>query len=466
MKEPKNVMQTRVLRAALYERVSTDEQAMRGYSIEAQIDGLTEYCNKVGYKIVGHYTDEGLSGGLPPLKRPALKRLLEDVKAGHIDIIIFTKLDRWFRSVQEYFKVQEILEKHRVEWKTILEDYDTTTANGRMAITIFLAVAQNERERTAERINYVFDHKFKNGEASFGGNKSSMGYMKQEIDGVVRLVINPEEEQMTREFWDILLKYKNINKAGKYINDTYGYKYERAAWSSMVKRTFYYGSYRGNDNFCPAYVTKEEWESVQPGKDSKNIKKTQSGRVYLFTGLMRCPSCGRRMTSTYSYGAVSKSHNTEYFSYRCKYASSNICENKKRISERYAEAFLLDNFADLIKAKIDDIEHERLQPKSKPKTDIAALREKLRRLNVIYMNGGKTDKEYTSEVAEINAQIEKSHQEDTPKENKLEEYKKLLKMDIRAMYEVKSREDKCRFWRGLIKEIHVEGNRIKSVIFF
>ena len=141
-----------ILRVACYERVSTEEQALRGYSIETQIDNLTEYCEKAKMKIVDHYTDEGISGAKPPMKRPALKRLLEDVEAGKIDMVLFTKLDRWFRSVQEYFKVQEILERHNVEWKTIHEDYDTTTANGRMAITIFLAIAQNERERTAERI--------------------------------------------------------------------------------------------------------------------------------------------------------------------------------------------------------------------------------------------------------------------------------------------------------------------------
>ena len=91
-----------ILRVGCYERVSTDEQALRGFSIEAQIDNLTEYCEENNLKLVGHYTDAGKSGTLPPLKRPELQRLLEDVQAGKIDIILFTKLDRWFRSVKEY----------------------------------------------------------------------------------------------------------------------------------------------------------------------------------------------------------------------------------------------------------------------------------------------------------------------------------------------------------------------------
>ena len=142
----------RVLRVGLYERVSTDEQALHGYSIDAQIKGLEEYCQTKNMQIVDHYTDAGVSGGKASSKRPEMARLLEDVQAGKIDMILFTKLDRWFRNVQEYFKVQEILERHRVEWKAIYEDYDTTTSNGRMAITLFLAIAQNEREKGSERV--------------------------------------------------------------------------------------------------------------------------------------------------------------------------------------------------------------------------------------------------------------------------------------------------------------------------
>ena len=108
-----NRVSKRILRVAIYGRVSTEEQALRGFSIEAQVDALKEYAKKNNMKIVDIYLDEGISGAKPPLKRPALNRLLEDVKAGKIDMILFTKLDRWFRSVKEYFKVQEILEDNK-----------------------------------------------------------------------------------------------------------------------------------------------------------------------------------------------------------------------------------------------------------------------------------------------------------------------------------------------------------------
>ena len=109
----------RILRAALYERVSTEEQSLRGYSIDTQHAALVEHCNKNKLKIVDTYCDAGVSGAKPPLKRPALKRLIDDVKAGKIDIIIFTKLDRYFRDVAGYFETQKILDKYGVVWDAI-----------------------------------------------------------------------------------------------------------------------------------------------------------------------------------------------------------------------------------------------------------------------------------------------------------------------------------------------------------
>ena len=230
-----------ILRVACYERVSTTEQALKGFSIPTQIDNLTEYCNDHGMKIVGHYTDEGKSGTLPPLKRPALQRLLEDVQAGKIDMILFTKLDRWFRSVKEYFKVQSILDKYKVEWKAIHEDYDTTTANGRMAITIFLAIAQNERDKASERVKVVYAHKRKNREAWFGGRSRPFGYIKEkDADGIYRLVKNPAEKEMCEDFWKLLIEHDNISMLTRYMYNVHGMKKGHTAWTHIAKQPFYY----------------------------------------------------------------------------------------------------------------------------------------------------------------------------------------------------------------------------------
>lgn len=94
--------------------------------------------------------DAGISARKPATKRPELQRLLADAQAGKGELIVFTKLDRWFRNIAEYYKVQEILERCHIG-RTIHEDYDTSTASGRLKINIMLSVAQNEADRTSER---------------------------------------------------------------------------------------------------------------------------------------------------------------------------------------------------------------------------------------------------------------------------------------------------------------------------
>ena len=144
-------------RVFLYIRVSTEEQAVHGLSIEAQTAALEAWAQTNGHKVAGVYTDAGISARKPASNRPALQRLLVDVQAGKGELIVFTKLDRWFRNIAEYYKVQEILERNHVDWRTIQEDYDTSTAAGRLKINIMLSVAQDEADRTSERIKAVME---------------------------------------------------------------------------------------------------------------------------------------------------------------------------------------------------------------------------------------------------------------------------------------------------------------------
>lgn len=452
-----------ILRAGLYERVSTEEQALRGFSIETQIDNLTEYCEKNSLKIVDHYTDEGISGAKPPLKRPSLHRLLEDVKAGKIDIILFTKLDRWFRSVKEYFKVQEILDKHGVQWKAIHENYDTTTANGQMAITIFLAVAQNERDRTAERIKVVFEHKRKNKEACFGGPNKPMGYMKQKDEnGITRLVKDPAEEEMTQEFWRILVTQNNLAAAVRYMLTEHGVSKSHKTWLRIARSPFYCGMWEGVEEFCEPYVSKEDWLMVQESADRRR-QDTRAKGVYLFSGMIRCPECGNILCGTYKIN-VRKGEKYRYQSYRCRFKFTT-CTYKHSPSEKKIEKYLLKNLRTLLENEITAAEVEKAKPKPKPKTNINALKERLRRLNVTYIAGNMSDEEYLKADAELKTQIAKAEQDAPPPERDTEPLREILQTDFEKIYLTLTDEEKRRFWRGIIKEIVYKGKDIVDVIF-
>lgn len=451
----------RIIRVALYGRVSTEEQALRGFSIEAQADALKEYCENNNMKIVDIYLDEGISGAKPPLKRPALKRLLEDVEAGKIDMILFTKLDRWFRSVKEYFKVQDVLDNHKVEWKAIQEDYDTTTANGQMAITIFLAVAQNERDRTAERIKVVLDHKRKNKEACFGGQATPFGYKKEkDKDGKMRLVKDPETQQAVQDFWDVLLESNNLNKAIRHMANEYGYNKDWKTWKRMTQSDFYCGIHRGVQDFCPAYVTPEQFLKFQ---ERETIKGTPSGIPYYFRGLMRCPECGNKLCGDADkrYGRINKS-------YRCRIRGRG-CSNHKAVTELKIEKQLLEDLETWVRNTIADVEIEANKPKNRTNAEqkIKKLKERLRRLDVSYMAGNKTDTEYLKEDAEIKLLISNAEKElEISRPRKVDHLKVLLETDFRATYAILSPEEKQEFWQDLIKEIKLDGKRIKEVLFF
>lgn len=460
-----NVHNTKILRAGLFERVSTEEQARYGYSIQNQIEALEEHCEKNKFKIVDHYCDEGVSAGKPYTKRPEMKRLLDDVQAGKIDIILFTRLDRWFRNVQEYFKVQEILEANRVEWKAIWEDYDTTTSNGRMAITIFLAIAQNEREKTAERIKSVFESKRRRKEAFFGKNSTPAGYIEEKDEnGVTRLVKDPDLQQAFEDFWDIAVKYESVTKAAKHVTLEYGLTRSRQKWYELSRKEIYTGTYKGVQDYCPAYVSRENWLKLT---SRKNVKKAQNDRIYLFAGLVRCPMCGKKMSSKYCKTKLAGGVIKEYFSYRCPDKEIKLCSNKHAVAQLRMETWLLEHLKSLAMLEIVKIEVAMKKPKVKPKTNIAALKEKLRRLDVSYMAGNRTDEEYLKEQKEIKDTIKKAEAEE-PKNmanRDMSVLKYVTDTDIITHYETLDDEDKRAFWRYIIKEIHVEGNEVVSVDF-
>ena len=109
-------------------------------------------CRENGWIVAGLYIDAAKTARKRLGKRTNFLRMLEDVKRDKVDLILFTRLDRWFRSVADYYKVMEVLEAHGCGWKTTQEQYDTSTAGGRLYINLRLSIAQNEADLCGERI--------------------------------------------------------------------------------------------------------------------------------------------------------------------------------------------------------------------------------------------------------------------------------------------------------------------------
>ena len=459
-----NIPATQILRVALYIRVSTEEQAMHGISLVAQEDSLLRYANDRGYKVVGIYRDEGNSARKPVMKRPVMLELLEDVKAGKIDRILFTKLDRWFRNVREYHNVQDILEHHNVTWQATLEDYDTLTANGRLRVNIMLSVNESEADRDSERIKFVFEGKRLRKEWCFTGGPAHWpyGYCPQEIDGVKRCVKNPETEMIVQDFWDYVVKYNSVRKAGMYCCEKYGITRHYRSWMVTARNELYTGTFRGVEDYCPAYISRADWERIILGHEI--IKKTQKpDRVYLFTGLIRCPVCGNTLKATFKTYPSDRSK--EYNGYRCNNGRLRLCNFGHQLSEKKIEKYLLENISSLLERYIIEAEVQAEERRKKPKVyDVVALNEQLRRLNVIYISGNISDEDYSAETKRIKAQIEAARaevSEDRPVNT--EALKSFLSSDFLTVYHKIKKEDRRRMWRSIIEEIYVEGTTVTGI---
>jgi len=453
-----------VLRAALYIRVSTEEQAMHGYSLQAQEDNLVQYAQEHGYKIVGIYRDEGNSARKPITKRKIVLQLLEDVKADKIDLILFIKLDRWTRNVEAYHTVQKILDAHNVSWQTTMEDYETMTANGRFKVNIMLSVNESESDRTSERIKFVFEAKRQRKEWCFTGgpNQWPYGYMPQIIDGKKRCVKNPETEPILTDFWDYVVKYNSVRKAGMYCCEKYGITRNYRSWMVTARNELYTGTFHGVEDYCPAYISRTDWERIILGHEL--IKKTQSpDRVYLFTGLIRCPDCGNTMKATFK--TYPNDRGKEYNGYRCNNAKLRTCSFRHQLSERKIEKHLLENIRRDLEAFVVHAETEQTKRPPQPKIqNIISLKEQLRRLNVIYMDGNISDEEYTAKSKNLKAEIEKARQQSTERPIcNLSAIKDFLCSDFLSTYETLNKEDQRRFWRTLIEEIYIEGTTVTGI---
>lgn len=412
------------MKVFLYVRVSSEEQAKHGYSLDAQEEALKEFCKKHDHTILGIYRDEGISGRKPYTKRPAMVELLRDLEKIKPDMILFTKLDRWFRNIREYYKVQDILDRYKVDWKAINEEYDTSTASGRLYINIKLSIAQDEADRTSERIKDIQGQLIAQGRPL---NVSvPLGYKVEN-----KRVVFSDDIRITKEAVDHYMLHQSAHATVRYLNDNYDLNFSHKRLLNLLRSPLLKGEYRNNPDFCDPLLTVDEWNKLQETMP-KNVKHA-THRVYLFTGLIKCPCCGRNLG-----GDQSKENKF----YRCVYRYNNTCDFRHAISEKKIERWLLDNIEDDFRVQVT------MKPKQK-KIDPQKYRDQLKRLNEIYILGNIPEAEYKERSAELQKKIAEI-QKNAPL--KTQNFGSNWK-DLYAQLDAEHRRS---FWRNLIKEIRVD----------
>src|SRR5947209_16579854 len=174
-------MSKNLFRCALYTRKSTEEGLDQAFnSLDAQREACAAYVKSqasLGWKLIAkRYDDRGISGGT--MDRPALQDLMEDIKAGRVDVVVVYKIDRLTRSLMDFARIVEVFDKHEVSFVSVTQQFNTTTSMGRLTLNVLLSFAQFEREVTAERIRDKVAASKKKG--MWMGGPVPMGYRAQE----------------------------------------------------------------------------------------------------------------------------------------------------------------------------------------------------------------------------------------------------------------------------------------------
>lgn len=435
-------------RIAAYVRVSTEEQKRHGLSIEAQRAALTEWADRNHVKILDFYDDAGISARKPYKKRPALLHLLDDCKAGKIDVILFIKLDRWFRSLSDYYRVQDILDQYGVSWQAIQEDYETTTASGRLKVNIMLSVAQDEADRTSERIKFVFEGKRERREPLTGNTPT--GY---KIEGK-SLVKDPKTEAAVTAFFQKFLASGSISEAQALVQNAYGLRLEYQLASKMLNSPAYYGLYYGVEDMCPPYITKEAFEKIQAMR-GRVVRKVKENRVYLFSGLIVCGECGFRL------GGRTNTRSSVPF-YNCPgHYIKKSCGNKVNLSERKIEVYIMETIdRKLSQYKIDFENMKDRQGERSRQPEISSIKNKLSRLKDLYLNSLISLEEYKVDQKEMTARLEYLTEQEKPvKKPDFGKIDALLTQGWKEAYKELERTEQRDFWRILIKEISLFPDR-------
>ncbi len=447
-----------ITRAALYIRVSGDEQKIKGLSLEAQQERLEAYAKEKGWLIAGIFIDAAKTARKDMHKRAEFQRMIEAVKRDEIDVLLFCRLDRWFRSVADYYKVMEILEAHNCNWVTSDEEYDTSTANGRLYINVKLSIAQNEADIDGERIDVIFDSKIAHGTVVSGS--CPFGYR---INAEKKLEILQEQADIVQDAFNHFESTVSQRETIKYIREKYGVNWCEATFRRMLHEKLYTGIYdrngRYNDNFCPSIISNEQFNHVQE-LTKKNARFAPSGKVYIFTSILLCDECNHKLVGYFT--------GKHYYYYRCnQHFHRGRCNHKRAIRENYIEEWLFDHLGEELKrCKLDWEVKATTKKRVISNTNKAVIKRKLQKLKELYVNDLIDLEEYKKDYQAYQAALDQQPELVNEKLPDFSAIEKLLQADFKNIYETLTREEKRTLWRSVIKEIRIDRENNITGIFF
>lgn len=297
-------------RCAVYCRVSSDERLDQSFnSIDAQREAGHAFIKSQSHEgwiaVADDYEDGGYSGG--NMDRPALRRLMADIEAGKVDIVVVYKIDRLSRSLADFARMVDVFDRHRVSFSAVTQQINSATSMGRLMLNVLLSFAQFEREVTGERIrDKIAASKAK---GMWMGGPLPLGY---DVDNRL-LVINEAEAALVRRIFDDFVTMRSatlmvkaygaeglVTKGGKSFTKQTIYK--------MLHNRMYLGEIVHKGQGFPgqhqAIVTQGQWDAVHAliATDATERRRSTSGRLrepVLLRGLLFTPD-GERLVPSYT----------------------------------------------------------------------------------------------------------------------------------------------------------------------
>ena len=305
-------------RCAIYTRKSTDEGLEQAFnSLDAQREACAAFIlsqKHEGWTVLPTlYDDGGYSGGT--MARPALQRLLADIEAGQIDVIVVYKVDRLTRALSDFAKLVEVFDRRGVSFVSITQQFNTTTSMGRLTLNILLSFAQFERELIGERVRDKIAASKKKG--MWMGGTVPLGYDVKDR----KLIVNEAEARTVVDIYQRYLKLRSVRALGEELaaagirskrrvrpdGTEYGHhRFSQGALYLMLQNRTYRGEATHKGSSYPgehsAIVDKPLWDAVQAVLAENRVARATGARTKqpsLLTGMVFDES-GERLTPTYS----------------------------------------------------------------------------------------------------------------------------------------------------------------------
>ena len=313
--------ETPMVRCAIYTRKSTEDGLEQEFnSLDAQREAAEAYIASQkgeGWTCLPvRYDDGGYTGG--NMERPALKRLMADIEAGEVDCVVVYKVDRMSRSLLDFTRIMEALEKQNVSFVSVTQQFNTTCSMGRLTLNILLSFAQFEREIISERTRDKMSAARRKGK--WVGGMPVLGY---DVDPRGRrLVVNEEEAARVRGIFELYLEHQALMPTVKVLAtrewgsklwitrkgiERGGKPFGKTSLHKLLTNIIYLGKVRYKDEIYEgehnAIVSNELWRRVQEvlRRNGVNGGKTVRNKYgALLKGLLHCTHCGCGMFHTYT----------------------------------------------------------------------------------------------------------------------------------------------------------------------